>query len=190
TLQITEFKGAGTAVEDSWREDSEAVADAMVARIAETQLRGLRKAWETDFLTAMYNAQVANDANNFDGVAHKIAASGTNSTLALNDVNRLKFALDEAGASEEGRILVVPPIVELTLNNLFGTAGVTYNPEFQGIINTGMAKSMRFIRNIAGFDIYVNSRLPRIAKASELGDSTGSYVIPCFAFVAGNDNEK
>lgn len=191
TLSITEFKGAGTAVEDAWREDSEAVADAMVARIAETQLRGLRKSWESDFLRAMYNAQAANNANSFDGVPHKRAALGGNGQMTLEDINLLKFSLDEAGASEEGRILIVPSIVELTINNLMGSnTGLQYNPEFQGVINTGMAKSMRFIRNIAGFDIYVNSRLPRIAKASELGNSTGAYVLPCFAFVAGNDNEK
>jgi len=191
TLAITKFKGAGTAVEDSWREDSEAVADSMVARISETQLRGLRKAWETDFLSYTNLVQTANDANAFDGLAHRRAATGGNGQLTLEDINLMKWSLDEAGASEEGRVLIVPTICEMTLNNLLGSDAVIYNtPEFSGIINTGFAKSMKFIRNIAGFDIFVNPRLPRIAKASDLGTSTGSSVIPCMAFVAGNDNEK
>lgn len=191
TLAITKFKGAGTAVEDSWREDSEAVADSMVARISETQLRGLRKSWETDFLSYTNLVQTANDANNFDGLAHRRAATGGNGQLTLEDINLMKWSLDEAGASEEGRVLIVPTIAEMTLNNLLGSDAVIYNtPEFSGIINTGFAKSMKFIRNIAGFDIFVNPRLPRIAKASDLGTSTGSNVIPCMAFVAGNDNEK
>lgn len=191
-LTITKFKGTGNAVEDSWREDSEAAADAMVAQIGQSQLLGLRKTWETDFLEAMYNVQTANDANAFDGIAHKRAASGSNGQLTLEDINLMKFSLDEAGASEEGRVLIVPGIVELTLNNLLGSDAVINNtPMFEGIINTGFAKSMRFIRNIAGFDIFVNSRLPRIDEATDLGNATtGTIVQPVYGFVAGSDVEK
>lgn len=191
-LTITKFKGAGNAVEDSWREDSESAADAMVAQIGASQLLGLRKTWETDFLEAMYDVQTVNDANAFDGLAHKRAAQGGNGQITLEDINLMKFSLDESGASEEGRVLIVPGIVEMTLNNLMGSDAVIYNtPMFEGIIETGMAKSMRFIRNIAGFDIYVNSRLPRVDEASELGNATtGTIVQPCFGFVAGSDTEK
>ena len=191
-LTITKFKAAGNAVEDSWREDSESAADSMLAQIGASQLLALRKNWETDFLQAMYEVQTLNDANAFDGIAHKAASSGGNGQITLEDINLQKFALDEAGASEEGRVLIVPGIVEMTLNNLMGSDAVIANtPMFEGIVNTGFAKSMRFIRNIAGFDIYVNSRLPRVEESTDLGAATtGSVIQPCFAFVAGSDVEK
>lgn len=191
-LTITKFKGTGNAVEDSWREDSEAAADAMIAQIGASQLLGLRKEWETDFLRAMFDVQTINDANAFDGVDHKRAAQGANGQLTLEDINLMKFSLDESGASEEGRVLIVPGIVELTLNNLLGSDAVINNtPMFEGIINTGFAKSMRFIRNIAGFDIFVNSRLPRIDEATDLGNATtGTIIQPVYGFVSGADTEK
>lgn len=191
-LTITKFKGTGTAVEDSWREDSEAIANSMVARISETQLRGLRKNYETDFLQAMYDVQTVNDANAYDGIAHKIAATGANGQITLEDFAVAKHALDEAGAPEEGRVVIVPPIVELTLNVLLGSDSVINNtPMFEGIVNTGFAKSMRFIRNISGFDIYVNTRMPIVDEATDLGAATtGSDLRPCFFFCAGSDDVK
>jgi hypothetical protein len=60
---------------------------------------------------------------------------------------------------------------------------VSDNPKFEGIVETGFGRNMRFVKNIMGFDIYVSNKLPRL-EATEVLDTTAAGVITA---PSGND---
>jgi hypothetical protein len=95
--------------------------------------------------------------------------------MTVEDIIYAKLAMDKANLPSEGRILIVDPLVEATINSLTGIVDATYNPRFEGMIETGFAKNMKFIKNIFGFDIWVSNRLPRLT-AQETLDTSGITV--------------
>ena len=172
TLTITEHVGAGSYLTDKLKQDSYKAAQ-FDAAIVPKHLRAIKERYETDMLATVNNQTLA-AANAVNGLAHRYIASGTNSVMTLEDLIYLKLGFDRALLPDEGRILIVDPLVEATLNNLTNLVNVSNNPQFEGIINTGFAKNMRFLKNIMGFDIFVSNRLPRVV--SEAIDTTGISV--------------
>jgi hypothetical protein len=181
TMTINKHKGVAGYVTDELAEDGYKAA-AVEANIVPASLRSLREAYETDLLATAVNTtngiiQLA-DPNRYNGVDHRWIANGTNNTITVEDFAYAKLAFDKANVPEEGRIFIVDPIVEMTLNNLTNIVNVSNNPQFEGMITKGFAKSHRFVRNIFGFDVWVSNRLPRItseaitAGAGSPGDST------------------
>lgn len=163
TLRITEYVGNGVYMTDKVRDDSHQAAQ-FDAAVVPKQARAIKERWETDLLATFPAAQSATNPNAINGVAHRFVASGTNGTLTLEDIAYAKFSLDKANAADGPRIAIVDPINELTVNVLANLVNASYNPQFEGIVNSGFGKNMRFIRNIYGFDFYVSNRLPRIAS--------------------------
>ena len=164
SLTITDHKGTGGYVSDELKEDGYKAA-AVEAEIVPQSLRSIKEAYETDML-AQIQSQTSADPNNVNNVAHRVVASGTNKVLALDDLAYLKMAFDKANVPDEGRILVVDPIVEMTLNSLVGAQAFTNNPMFEGMVGEGFSKGRKFIRNIFGWDIWVSNRLPDAASES------------------------
>lgn len=146
---------------DSVRDDSWKAAQ-FDAAIVPKQARSIQEAWETQLLETFPKNQRSGESNPINGAAHRFIASGANDTISLEDFIYAKFALDKANVTES-RIAIVDPIHEMTLNNLSNLVNVYSNPQFEGIVNTGFGKNMRFLRNIYGFDVYISNRLPRIA---------------------------
>lgn len=158
TLNITEHKGTGGYISDELKENGYKAA-AVEAEIVPQSLRSIAEAYETDLLSQQ-SQQTASDPNMYNGVSHRIRASGTSDVLALNDIAYLKMAFDAANVPDEGRILILPPIAELTLNSLVGAQAFTNNPMFEGMVGEGFSKGRKFLRNIFGFDMWVSNRLP------------------------------
>jgi len=94
----------------------------------------------------------------------------------------MKLAFDKANVSAGGRIAIVDPVVEATLNTLTNLVNVSNNPMFEGIINEGFARDHKFVRNIFGFDIYTSNRLDTVAAETALTDRLGNTT----ASVAGD----
>lgn len=164
TLSITEHVGAGSYLTDKLKQDSYKAAQ-FDAAIVPKHLRAVKERYETDLL-ATVNDQTSDDPNTINGTAHRFIASGTNQVITVADLVYLKLVFDKAQLPDEGRILIVDPLFEATLNNLTNLVNVSNNPQFQGIVETGFGKNMRFIRNVFGFDIYVSNRLPRVTSES------------------------
>jgi len=81
----------------------------------------------------------------------------------------MKLSFDKANAPAGGRIAIVDPIVEATLNNLISSTNVINNtPQFQGIVNEGFARDHRFVRNIMGFDVYTSNYLPSLTATEAI----------------------
>lgn len=175
SLTITEHVGAGAALTDEMKEDSHQ-ARQFDAMIVPKMLRAIKERYETDLLSQQ-SKQTAANANAVNGFAHRYVASGGAGArvLTIDDLIYAKLAMDKANLPAEGRILIVDPLVEATINSLVGIADATYNPRFEGMIETGFAKNMKFLRNIMGIDIWMSNRLPRVT-AAEVLDTSGITV--------------
>lgn len=163
-LVISEYVSAASYVTRKLQQDGYKAA-ALEASIPKEHLRLVRERWETDLL-AVANQQTLADPNTVNGFDHRwVAGSGTTTgVLTLTDIAYAKLVFDKAYVPDEGRVLIVDPIVEASLNQEVGGQAFINNPQFEGIVNTGFAKSMRFVRNIYGFDIWCSNRLPRVAS--------------------------
>lgn len=173
TLAITEYVGSGLYMSDKVRDDAWKAAQ-FDAAIVPKQARAIKEKWESDLLAAFPNGQVQAAANAVNGYAHRYVASGNNQTFSVEDLIYAKLSLDKANAAET-RILIVDPLHEASFNAMSNLVNGMANPQYEGIVNTGFGKNMRFIRNIMGFDIYVSNRLKRVASEAV---NTSAITVP------------
>lgn len=160
TFQITEYVGDAWYVTDDLREDGAQVEQLMAARSGE-HTRALQERFETDFLKAagqIYEA--ATDGMPVNGFNHFIVSAETNNVFDLDHLIDLRLAFDKANVPEVGRVFIVDPIVEATLNkNVSITNDVT---QFAAVImERGLATGQRFINNWFGWDLMTSNRLHR-----------------------------
>lgn len=194
-LNITDHVGVAGYVSDELKEDGYKAA-AVEAQIVPESLRAIKERFETDLLATAVsttNSMVTlGDPNAINGFDHRWIANGANNTITLEDFIHAKLAFDKANVPDEGRIAIVDPITEATLNNLTNLVNVSNNPQFDGMVTKGFARNRKFVKNIFGFDIYVSNRLPRIASeaitsVSAPGDTTISGgVNNVFLSIAGD----
>jgi len=191
TLTISDYVSGASYVTDKLKEDAYKAAF-LEAAIPREHLRLIKERFESDLLNQV-NKQTAADPNSINGFNHRwVASSGTtNGVLTLDDLMYAKLALDEVNAPEEGRLFIVPPICETSINKQVGAQAYVNNPQFEGIVTTGMAKSMKFVRNIFGFDIWVSTRCPLKATSEQINGWSGNDTLAtsrvCTFGVFGND---
>lgn len=107
--------------------------------------------------------QVAGATNSINGAAHRFVGSTTLNTkqvIGPADFARARYALKKANVPDENLIAIVDPSVEYVLNTLSNLTSVSNNPRWEGIIDSGIAKGMTFVKNVYGFDVYTSQRLP------------------------------
>ena len=181
TLAITDYIGDAWKVSDDLREDGSQV-DTLMAMRAMESTRALGENHETKFLATANSGQTAANLNLVNARPHRyIAGDNTNRTMELKDFVGMKLAFDKANVPAGGRIAVVDPVVEASLNKLISSTSVINNtPQFQGIVNEGFARDHTFVRNIMGFDVYTSNFLPSLtateainAAAYGLANDTG-----------------
>jgi hypothetical protein len=162
TMSITDYVGDAWSVSDELRRDG-AQVETLMAMQAMEATRGISENIETKFLAACDNAQTGAALNNVNGRAHRWIAggkSGTSRNMTMADFVAAKLAFDKANVPQGGRIAIVDPIVEATLNSLTNLVNVSNNPMFEGIVTEGFARDHKFVRNIFGFDIWTSNKLP------------------------------
>ena len=182
TLAISEYKGAMTAITDEMKQDSY-MWQSIEAAMPRKHLRAIREDFESNMLSVASASQVAATTAwassaygvsqtgvvagaTVNGIPHRYIASGSGSTLDLNDFITAKLAMDKANLPAEGRIAIVDPVVEATLNKLVGAQAFSNNQRWEAILDTGFAKNMKFIANIFGFDVYTSNRLATMGEES------------------------
>jgi hypothetical protein len=184
TLGITDYIGDAWKVTDDLREDGSQV-DTLMAMRAMESTRSLGENHETRFLGTANAGQTAADLNLVNNRPHRWIAGGdaaTTRNIVLADFVSMKLAFDKANAPAGGRIAIVDPIVEATLNTLISQTSVVNNtPQFQGVLNEGFARDHRFVRNIMGWDIYTSNFLPSL---------TASEAIDGAAYSLANDTAE
>lgn len=160
TFSIDRYVESATYITDKAKQDSY-YAQQLIGMFPAKMRRALDENLEGSVM-GLINTQTVNNTNTINGADHRFVASGnTNTTLALDDFAKAKYALDKAQAGGS-RVAIIDPSQEYVFNNLVGAQAFTNNPSFEGIVNGGFVNSvtgMRFIRNIFGFDVYVSNFL-------------------------------
>lgn len=179
-FNINEYKGTKVAFTDEMFED-DFMAAQMIARTPEKMMRAFDVQFETDVLATVNKAggQTLNDGNIINERRHRIAGSGTGRKLSLADFAYAKQALKKAHAPMQNLIAVVDPSVEFDLDITSNIVDISNNPQWQGIVETGIGSGTRFIRNIYGFDVYTSDYLDTyVSGESSLTDYAGNTVAP------------
>jgi hypothetical protein len=174
TLTITDYIGDAWKVSDDLREDG-AQIDSLMSMRAMESTRALGENHESRFLAVANAAQTNANVNLVNGRPHRWIGGGTGVTtrvMSMSDLIAMKLAFDKANVPAAGRIAIVDPIVEATLNSLTNIVNVSNNPMFEGIITEGFAKDHKFVRNIFGFDIWTSNFLPLKTATEALNASS------------------
>jgi hypothetical protein len=173
TLAITDYVGDAWKVSDDLREDGNQVDTLMSMRAMEST-RALGENHETKYLAASNSAQTAANLNLVNGRPHRFVGSAASNarTMTLNDFIAMKLAFDKANVPAGGRIAIVDPVVEATLNSLQNLVNVSNNPMFEGIVTEGFARDHKFVKNIFGFDIYTSNFLPTLTASESIDASS------------------
>ena len=174
TLSITDYVGDAWYISDELREDAAQVEQLSAMRGMESA-RAIAEKHESDFLKAANAALTSANVNLVNGRPHRWvadAAANNSYKIGLADFIAMKLAFDKANVPAEGRIALVDPVVEATLNSLTNLVNVSNNPMFDGIVTEGFAKKHKFVRNIFGFDIWTSNRLPTLAATEAIDASS------------------
>jgi hypothetical protein len=174
TLTITDYVGDAWKVSDDLREDG-AQIDSLMSMRAMESTRALGENHESRFLAVANAAQTNANVNLVNGRPHRWVGGGASATtrvMSMSDLIAMKLAFDKANVPAAGRIAIVDPIVEATLNSLTNIVNVSNNPMFEGIITEGFAKDHKFVRNIFGFDIWTSNFLPLKTATEALNASS------------------
>jgi hypothetical protein len=182
TLAITDYIGDAWYVSDVLRQDGAQIEQLMAMRGVEST-RAIQEDFETKFLkVAGITAQTAGDKNAINGFDHRwVADSGADNSykIGLTDFIDMKLAFDKANVPQAGRIALVDPVVEATLNKLAGaTVSMDRNPQFQGVLEQGFVRDHKFLFNLFGWDIYTSSRLANITAAETISHNGTSETAP------------
>lgn len=172
-LSITDYVGDAWKVTDDLREDGSQI-DTLMAMRAQESTRALGENHETKFLSVANAAQSAAGLNLVNGRPHRWVGSAASNarTITLQDFISMKLAFDKANVPAGGRIAIVDPVVEATLNSLTNLVNVSNNPMFEGMVTEGFARDHKFVRNVFGWDIYTSNFLPSLT-ATEAIDASG-----------------
>jgi hypothetical protein len=188
-LRVTEYLQDGFAITDKAKQDSWK-ADMLWAKNVEESTRAFERQIESDVL-ATCNQQVLGNANLINGHAHRAIATGTDETLSLKDIAKIKLAFDKARVAPENRVLLIDPSQEYALNQLVSitqpATGDIFNKDFMGIIEDGFGNKLNFIRNIYGFNIMISHNLPVVATETIGGDTVTDAVCNIAMSMAGSD---
>jgi hypothetical protein len=166
-LRITEYVGDGWYVTDKMRQDGAQVEQLQATRGKEAT-RAIQEYFETQALATLNAGQDQNGTNSVNGHAHRTVGTGNNNTFEFANLIQMRLAFNKAEVPMGGRVGIVDPVVEATLNLKYQvtTTGTTdnslgANPTVQGIFQEGWAREHSFVTSIFGWDIMTSNRLPK-----------------------------
>lgn len=137
-------------------------ANELLSAIPVEQGIAIMERFETDTLAlAMNQFAGLNNQNLINGFAHRKVAGGTNQVMAVNDFAHAGLSLQKAKVPRSNLVAIVDPTVAFTLETATQLTNISNNPRWEGIIESGISKDHRFIRNVFGFDVFESAMLPR-----------------------------
>jgi hypothetical protein len=166
TFTIDKYKSSGHYITNKNKQDS-FYMNQLVSSFVPKQSRAIMEEVETSVL-GLQSQQTASALNNINGAPHRFVASGTNEVFEVADFAKALFSLKKANVPQTDLIAIVDPSVEYTMNTLTNLTNVSNNPQWEGIVSSGIATGMKFVKNIYGFDVYTSNYL---ADANETIDS-------------------
>ncbi len=164
-LRISDYVGDGWYVTDKMRQDG-AQIDQLLAVRGKEATRAIQEHFETRAFATLNAGQTATDNNSINGFKHRFVATGSNDTLTLADLITMRLSFNKAEVPMAGRMAIVDPVVEATLNltySITSGVGIDANQTWQSIIESGFAREHNFVINLYGWNIVTSNRLPTIA---------------------------
>lgn len=179
---IDQYKSSATYITNKMKQDSY-VMNEIVSGFVPKQARALAASWETYVWSRANAGQTASDPNTINGARHRFVGGGTspaNDIIELKDFAKAAYALDMAYVPQAGRVAIVHPSCEFTLKTLTNIVNVSNNPQWTGVINTGLANGARFFASIYGFDVYISHFLPSGISETVSGNAVTNGVANYF----------
>lgn len=161
TFTITEYKASATYITNKMKQDS-FYTSRLVSSFVPKQARAIMKTFEVDALAIGPDGQTASDTNTINSAQHRFVASGTNETMALEDFAKALHSLKVANVPPVNLVAICDPSVEYTLNTLTNLVNMSNNPRWEGIVSSGIATGMTFVKNVYGFDVYTSQNLKTV----------------------------
>jgi len=161
TFQITEYLSSGTYVTKKAEQDMFYMNE-LVSRFVPEQERAIMEHVEEAIL-GLQSQQTAANTNTINGGKHRYVATGSSNVINVADFARANLSLNLANVSANNRVAIVDPSVAYTIETATQLVGINNNPMFEGIVSSGIATGMRFVRNVYGFDVYTSQRLATIS---------------------------
>lgn len=174
TFKITEYIGDAWFVTDDLREDGTQVDQLMAARGIKAT-RAIQERFESDFLsTASSVYATATDGMPINGFNHFKVSDETNNVFSLDHLIEMRLAFDKANVPAEGRIVIVDPVVEATLNKKVSITN-DVSSFAAAILERGLASGQKFINRWFGWDIMTSNRLYQGAANDGVTSITGVF---------------
>ena len=166
TFQITEYLSSGTYVTKKAEQDAFYMNE-LISSFVPKQERAIMEHVEEAIL-GLQSQQTAGATNLINGEKHRYVGTGTASGtmvangLTVTDFARANLSLNKANVSANNRVAIVDPSAAYLIETQTNLSNVSNNPMFEGIVSSGIATGMRFVRNVYGFDVYTSQRCATI----------------------------
>ena len=177
TFTIDQYKQSGTYITNKMKQDSFYMSELM-ASFVPAQARALAKAMEIKVLRtgtpAETGGQTTADSNTINGGKHRFIGSGTSETFTLEDLAKVRYALEKANVPLTNLIGIIDSSVAYSLGTQTNVMNLlTPHPTWQRVVEQGASTGTRFFASVEGFDLYISQNL-YTNTASETIDSVVS----------------
>lgn len=187
TFTISKYKSAGTYVTNKMLQDSFYMSRVQ-AQFVPMMQRAISKVMETDMLAAIPNGQTASASNTINGAKHRMVASGTNETIAVEDFAKALYALKQANVPAVNLVAIVDPSLEYAFNTIPNLINFSSpNQRWESIVESGIASGTKFIKNVMGFDVYTSMNLKLNAASETIDGVTAAAGVNNLFFSAASD---
>lgn len=186
TFTIDQYKQSGTYITERMKQDSFYTAQ-LIASFVPKQHRAIMTAIEAKVLAVGPAGQTVSNLNAINGGNHRFVAGGVNQVMTPRDFSLARFALVKANVPQTNLIAIVDPSVAFALETLTNLVNVSFNPQWEGIVATGINTGMRFVRNVYGFDVYESQFLSITGSETVNSVSVNSTGVANLFFSAAGD---
>lgn len=183
---ITEYLSSASYITNKAKQDAFYAAQLEAAFVPE-QERAIMAHFERTTLATPEAGVTANSQELIDGIQHRWAGSTTGALIAVSDFARARYALKKLNVPDTNLVAIVDPSVEYTINTLTNLVSVSDNPRWEGIVSSGIATGMKFVKNIYGFDVYTSNYL-KAATDNALTNAASTPANQDFSSVNGRVN--
>lgn len=167
---INNYVSSAHKISEKFLQDSYLSAQ-IASKIPGLEARAIYVDLETKIL-ANQAGQTLADENVIDGVKHRFVAGGpanADGTARYGTLVPEDFFYAGAGLTVHGytanRIAIVPAWQEYEIpTNPDFMESLNFNPKWEGIVATGAVSGMKFVFNIAGFDVYTSNYTPVVTE--------------------------
>jgi hypothetical protein len=185
-FSITEYLSSATYITNKAKQDAFYSAQ-LISSFVPEQERAIMAHFERTTLATPESGVAANSQELIDGIQHRWAGSATGAFMAVSDFARARYALKRLNVPDTNLVAIVDPSVEYTINTLTNLVSVSDNPRWEGIVSSGIATGMKFVKNIYGFDVYTSNYL-KANTDNALTNAAGTPANQDFSSVNGRVN--